>query len=118
MTTGHAPVSFVLKSVLVYSKCTLCTLHTVYADFQFHSACARHSFSVSSGLDERDAAFMQRLRNLAQEALTWPHLGERQRLVWAAALELDAVPFQELPEDSNVYSCSPLAHPFEFKSPS
>ena len=38
---------------------------------------------------------MQRLRNLAQEALTWPHLGERQRLVWAAALELDAVPFQE-----------------------
>ena len=51
---------------------------------------------MNSGLDERDAAFMQRLRNLAQEALTWPHLGERQRLVWAAALELDAVPFQEL----------------------
>ena len=101
-----------LKSVLIYSKCTLCTLHTVYADFQFHSACARHSFSVSSGLDERDAAFMQRLRNLAQEALTWPHLGERQRLVWAAALELDAVPFQELPEDSHVYSCSPLTHPY------
>ena len=84
-----------LKSVLVYSKRTLCTLHTVYADFQFHSACARHSFSVSSGLDERDAAFMQRLRNLAQEALTWPHLGERQRLVWAAAVELDAVPLQD-----------------------
>ena len=39
---------------------------------------------------------MQRLRNLAQEALTWPHLGERQQLVWAAALELDAVPLQEL----------------------
>jgi len=50
---------------------------------------------VSSGPDERDAAFMERLRNLAQEALTWPHLGERQRLVWAAALELDAVPLQE-----------------------
>ena len=26
------------------------------------------------GLDERDAAFMERLRNLAHEALTWPHL--------------------------------------------
>ena len=25
----------------------------------------------------------------------WPHLGERQRLVWAATLELDAVPMQE-----------------------
>ena len=58
-------------------------------------------FSVSPGLDERDAAFMQRLRNLAHEALTWPHLGEKQRLVWAAALELEAVPFQELLSDSN-----------------
>ena len=38
---------------------------------------------------------MQRMRNLAQEALTWPHLGERQRLLWAAAVELDAVPMQE-----------------------
>ena len=38
---------------------------------------------------------MQRLRNLAHEALTWPHLGERQRLVWAAVLELDAVPLQD-----------------------
>ena len=53
---------------------------------------------MSPGLDERDGAFMQRLRNLAHEALTWPHLelGERQRLVWAAALELNAVPMQEL----------------------
>ena len=50
---------------------------------------------MSSGLDERDAAFMERLRNLAHEALTWPHLGEKQRLVWAAVLELDAVPLQE-----------------------
>ena len=48
------------------------------------------------GLDERDAAFMERLRNLAQEALKWSHLGEKQRLVWAAALELNAVPMQEL----------------------
>ena len=38
---------------------------------------------------------MERLRNLAQEALTWPHLGQRQRLLWAAAMELEAVPFQE-----------------------
>ena len=50
---------------------------------------------MSPGLDERDTAFMKRLRNLAQEALTWPHLGQKQRLVWAAALELDAVPIQE-----------------------
>ena len=56
---------------------------------------------MSSGLDERDAAFMQRLRNLAHEALTWPHLGEKQRLVWAAALELEAVPFQEQLSNSN-----------------
>ena len=41
---------------------------------------------------------MQRLRNLAPEALTWPHPGERQRLVWAAALELDAVPLQDHPQ--------------------
>eukprot|EP00435_Cladocopium_sp_Y103_P040656 s2512_g11.t1 len=41
-------------------------------------------------LEDRDVAFVQRLRNLAQEALTWPHLGGRQRLVWAAALELNA----------------------------
>eukprot|EP00438_Fugacium_kawagutii_P029160 Skav216179 [mRNA] locus=scaffold2249:111271:123568:+ [translate_table: standard] len=46
-------------------------------------------------LDDRDAAFMQRLRNLATEALTWQHLGDRQRLVWAVAAELDAVPLQE-----------------------
>lgn len=46
-------------------------------------------------LDARDVAFMQRLNNLGHEALTWPHLDERQRLVWAAALELDAVPLQE-----------------------
>ena len=50
---------------------------------------------VSPGLDERDEAFMERLRNLAHEALTWPHLGERQQLVWAAVLELDAVPLQD-----------------------
>ena len=64
--------------------------------YHFLSASRRSPLSVSPGLDERDVAFMERLRNLAQEALTWPHLGDRQRLLWAAALELDAVPFQEL----------------------
>ena len=38
---------------------------------------------------------MERLRNLAREALTWEHLSDRQHLVWAAALELDVVPAQE-----------------------
>ena len=47
------------------------------------------------GLDGRDVAFMERLRNLAREALTWEHLSDQQRLVWAAALELDVVPVQE-----------------------
>ena len=45
---------------------------------------------------------MRRLQNLAHEALTWPHLGEKQQLVWAAVLELGAVPFQELLDDSHV----------------
>ncbi|OLP82821.1 putative helicase [Symbiodinium microadriaticum] len=44
-----------------------------------------------------DAAFMERVRSLAKEALTWPFLDERQRLVWAAVLEFDAVPSQNLP---------------------
>ena len=48
------------------------------------------------GLDSRDVAFMERLRNLAQEALTWEHLSDQQRLLWAAALELDVVPVQEM----------------------
>ena len=48
------------------------------------------------GLDGRDVAFMERLRNLAREALTWEHLSDHQRLVWAAALELDVVPVQEM----------------------
>ena len=47
------------------------------------------------GLDERDAAFMQRLRSLAHEALSWPHLNGQQRLMWATVLELDVVPLQE-----------------------
>jgi len=47
------------------------------------------------GLDERDGAFMERLRNLAQEALSWPHLNGQQRLMWATVLELDVVPVQE-----------------------
>ncbi|CAE8620740.1 unnamed protein product [Polarella glacialis] len=41
--------------------------------------------------------FLQRVRALAREALTWPHLPAWQRLEWAAALILDAVPMKELP---------------------
>ena len=48
------------------------------------------------GLDGHDVAFMERLRNLAEEALTWEHLSDQQRLVWAAMLELDVVPVQEM----------------------
>ncbi|CAE8720533.1 unnamed protein product [Polarella glacialis] len=40
---------------------------------------------------------MQRVRALASEALTWPHLPDWQRLEWAAAVLLDAVPMKELP---------------------
>ena len=38
---------------------------------------------------------MERLRCLAREALSWAWLTPQQRLVWAAAIELDAVPLQE-----------------------
>ena len=47
------------------------------------------------GLDERDAAFMERLRNLAREALSWRHLNGQQRLLWATVLELNVVPLQD-----------------------
>ncbi|CAK9048112.1 unnamed protein product, partial [Durusdinium trenchii] len=40
---------------------------------------------------------MERLRCLAREALSWAWLTPQQRLVWAAAIKLDAVPLQELP---------------------
>ena len=77
--------------------------HTI--DLHHHYFCGpflpHFLFSVSPGHDDRDKAFMQRLQNLAHEALSWPHLGERQRLVWAAALELEAVPFQEQLGDSH-----------------
>ena len=53
-------------------------------------------FVATGGLDSRDVAFMERLRNLAREALTWEHLSDQRRLVWAAALELDVVPVQEV----------------------
>ena len=39
---------------------------------------------------------MARLRTLAQEALTWPHLSDRQRLMWATVLQLDVVPLPEM----------------------
>ena len=52
--------------------------------------------TTSQGLDARDAAFMARLRTLAQEALTWSHLSQGQRLLWATVLQLDVVPLQEM----------------------
>ena len=51
--------------------------------------------SSTQGSEERDVAFMERLRCLAREALSWAWLTPQQRLVWAAAIELDAVPLQE-----------------------
>ncbi|CAE7948686.1 unnamed protein product, partial [Symbiodinium sp. KB8] len=45
----------------------------------------------------RDEAFMERLRTLAREALTWHFLEDHQRVLWAAVLEFDAVPTQDLP---------------------
>ncbi|CAE7949612.1 irc3 [Symbiodinium sp. KB8] len=45
----------------------------------------------------RDEAFLARVRGLAEEVLTWPHLEEQKKLVWFAALKLGAVPLQELP---------------------
>eukprot|EP00438_Fugacium_kawagutii_P029161 Skav216180 [mRNA] locus=scaffold2249:124226:133669:+ [translate_table: standard] len=58
-------------------------------DFATQSAAPR---TIGNGLDDRDVAFMQRLRRLASEALTWPHLRARQQLVWASTMTLDAVP--------------------------
>ncbi|CAK0816947.1 unnamed protein product [Prorocentrum cordatum] len=40
---------------------------------------------------------MAGIRELAVEALRWPHLAPWQRLEWAAALRYDAVPVKELP---------------------
>eukprot|EP00435_Cladocopium_sp_Y103_P033664 s1811_g8.t1 len=54
------------------------------------------------GLDARDTAFMARLRALAQEALTWPHLSDEQRLKWATVLQLDVVPLQEMTQGMSV----------------
>ncbi|CAE8581580.1 unnamed protein product [Polarella glacialis] len=47
--------------------------------------------------DKGTDAFMQRLRGLAWEALTWAHLSDWQRLEWSASLLLDVVPMKELP---------------------
>ena len=64
-------------------------------DLPSSRSCMGPSTTCIAGLDERDAAFMERLRSLAQEALTWPHLNDEQRLMWATVLELDVVPLQE-----------------------
>ncbi|CAE7208933.1 unnamed protein product [Symbiodinium sp. CCMP2456] len=52
---------------------------------------------VAAAEEQRDEAFMERLQRLAREALTWPFLEDRQRLIWAAVLEFNAVPTQDLP---------------------
>ena len=101
MHWSHLVHSVLYLSTVNVHQCTVYIVYKFYVHCYCHcilSASRRSPFSLSPGpgLDERDAAFMKRLRNLAHEALTWPYLGERQRLVWAAALELDAVPFQEL----------------------
>ncbi|CAE8654563.1 unnamed protein product [Polarella glacialis] len=51
----------------------------------------------SSSTQQRAADFTERVKALAREALTWPQLSDWQRLEWAAALLLDAVPVRELP---------------------
>ena len=90
---GCAASSHVLPTWHMYISSIFFHLPLIPFDFRCF---LNNDSSVSPGLDERAAAFMQRLQNLAHEALSWPHLGERQRLVWAAALELNAVPMQEL----------------------
>jgi len=64
-------------------------------DLPSSSCCMGLPLPGIPGLDERDSAFMERLRSLAHEALTWPHLNDQQRLMWATVLELDVVPLQE-----------------------
>ena len=64
-------------------------------DLPSSRSCMGLPLTCIPGLDERDAAFMERLRNLAHEALTWPHLNDQQRLMWATVLELNVVPLQE-----------------------
>ncbi|CAK9048344.1 unnamed protein product [Durusdinium trenchii] len=59
-----------------------------------HAATAK---TVAVSPEDRDVAFMERLHCLAREALSWAWLTPQQRLVWAAAIELDVVPLQELP---------------------
>ena len=45
------------------------------------TACLPKLFArPAKGLDGRDAAFMEGLRNLAREALTWEHLSDQQAL--------------------------------------
>ncbi|CAE7504051.1 unnamed protein product [Symbiodinium necroappetens] len=51
----------------------------------------------SDDSQRRDEDFLARLRGLAKEALTWPHLTEELRLMWTVVLKTDTVPLQELP---------------------
>ena len=64
------------------------------------TALTRRSMAQSAISVQSQAAtesFMSRMRALALDALTWPHLNPQQRLEWAAALRLDVVPVREMP---------------------
>ncbi|CAE7246874.1 irc3 [Symbiodinium sp. CCMP2456] len=76
-----------------------CGLRHIKHRTWFGSAChpdSQEGTTINTDLS-RDEAFMERLQGLALEALTWPFLVDRQRLIWASALEFDAVPVEELP---------------------
>ena len=75
--------------------CTTIPMASTLVDVPSSRSCTDPPTAGLQGLDERDAAFMQRLRNLAHEALSWPHLNGQQRLMWVTVLELDVVPMQE-----------------------
>ena len=81
---------------LMNQNCVCLRCHLAITESSLQNCLPQSSSRTIKGLDSRDVAFMERLRKLAREALTWGHLSDQQRLVWAAALELDAVPVQEL----------------------
>ena len=54
---------------------------------------------MRQSLSEQVASdYMQGVRGLALEALSWPWLPDWQRLEWAAVLLKDVVPIRELPQ--------------------
>jgi len=58
----------------------------------------RQEQPVASEQDaRRQSDYQDSIRQLAVEALGWPHLPDWRRLEWGAALLCDAVPVSELP---------------------